>query len=434
MRTPVLVVNSGSSSMKYQLVDPEAGVAVAGGVVERIGQAGDVGRAVHTFGGNETTFTGHVADHGAALRIMQQLFAESGRPLRGDALVAVGHRVVQGGNVFGDPVLVDDEVLRRIRELAVLAPLHNPANALGIERAREAFPGIPQVAVFDTAFFRTLPPAAATYAIDRAVAAEHAIRRYGAHGTSHQFVSERVAAVLGRDPATLDQITLHLGNGASAAAIRGGVAVETSMGLTPLEGLVMGTRSGDVDPGVLLHLSRTARLTTDELEDLLNRRSGLLGLAGSNDVRDLERMVQAGGPEGEAARLALDVFCHRIRKYVGAYLAVLGGADVITFTAGVGENAAGIRAQVLAGMERLGVLVDPERNAVRSREPRVISPVGAPVTVMVVPTNEELAIARATVAAVAASGQPAAGDDGGAGANSVSSGPSGAAGSGGATA
>jgi acetate kinase len=255
------------------------------------------------------------------------------------------------------------------------------------------------VAVFDTAFFRTLPAAAYTYAIDREVAARHDIRRYGFHGTSHQYVSRRAAEVLGRDFGELNQIVLHLGNGASVSAIRGGVAVETSMGLTPLEGLVMGTRSGDIDPGALLHLLRVGALGVDQLDALLNRRSGLLGLAGVNDFRDLARLVEAGNQD---AVLAIDVYCHRVRKYIGAYLAVLGGVDVISFTAGVGENASAVRMQVLAGLSGLGILVDPVRNAVRSGDSRVISPDGAPVTVMVVPTNEELAIARAAASLVAA--------------------------------
>jgi acetate kinase len=372
-------------------VEPVSADVLAAGLVERIGE--EQGRAVHTGHGQEYDFAGPIADHGAALGIIADLFDSSGHPLDAADLVAVGHRVVHGGAVFGDPVLVDDHVLAQIRELSTLAPLHNPAAATGIERAREAYPSVPQVAVFDTAFFRTLPAAAHTYAIDATVAAQHSIRRYGFHGTSHQYVSGQVALALGRDITELDQIVLHLGNGASVSAVAGGIAVETSMGLTPLEGLVMGTRSGDVDPGVLLYLQRTAGLDADELDALLNRRSGLLGLAGVNDFRDVQTRMDAGNA---AARLAFDVYCHRVRKYVGAYLAVLGGADVITFTAGVGENAPAVRAAVLAGLERLGIEIDPERNAVRSAEPRVISTDAGAVTVMVVPTNEELAIARAT--------------------------------------
>jgi acetate kinase len=390
----VLVINSGSSSMKYQLVDPAAGTALATGLIERIG--GD-GVATHKAGGGTENYAGPIPNHGAALAIMQQLFADAGQPLSEVALVAVGHRVVHGGSLFGDPIVVNHDVLQQIRELSVLAPLHNPANATGIETAMVAFPGIPQVAVFDTAFFRDLPPAAATYALDREVAAQHQIRRYGFHGTSHQYVSQLIPQVLGRELAELKTIVLHLGNGASASAVDGGAAVETSMGLTPLEGLVMGTRSGDIDPGVVFHLARNAGLGIDAIDTLLNRKSGMIGLSGVGDFRDLHTLIAAGDAD---AAIALDVYCHRVRKYVGAYMAVLGGADVIAFTAGVGENDAVVRARILQGLDRLGIDIDPDRNAVRSAEPRVISSDASAVTVMVVPTNEELAIARATIALV----------------------------------
>ncbi len=391
---PVLVINSGSSSIKYQLMDTGQGTALATGLIERIGSANASAR--HRWDGQERLFDGEIVDHGAALDVMRALFSESGHPLLGHPdLTAVGHRVVHGGAVFGDPVEVDVAVLQAIRNLSALAPLHNPANAMGIERSMAAFPGVPQVAVFDTAFFRSLPAAAYSYAIDREIAIAHSIRRYGFHGTSHQYVSQQVALTLGRDLGGLNQIVLHLGNGASASAIRGGVAVETSMGLTPLEGLVMGTRSGDLDPSVLLLLLRAGGMTVDDVDTMLNRRSGLQGLAGVNDFRDLTAMVETGDADAE---LAMAVYCHRIRKYIGAYLAVLGGVDVLTFTAGVGENAPALRARVAEGLAPLGIEVDPQRNAVRSSTPRIISPDGAKVTVMVVPTNEELAIARAAVA------------------------------------
>ncbi len=397
MEHPILVVNSGSSSMKYQLIDPDEGQAVTTGLIERIGVVGsEPGRATHRQDGEDFEYAGQIADHAAAIEVMRSLFDRSGRPIQRTGLFAVGHRVVHGGSSFGEPTLVDAQVLAEIKALSVLAPLHNPANATGIEEAMAAFPGVPQVAVFDTAFFRDLPAAAATYAIDRTVAAEHQVRRYGFHGTSHQYVSQQVAVVLGRELAQLRQIVLHLGNGASVSAVDGGRAVETSMGLTPLEGLVMGTRSGDIDPGVVFHLARTAGLSIDEIDNLLNRRSGMLGLAGVSDFRDIDRLIEQGDSD---AALALEVYCHRVRKYVGAYLAVLGGADVITFTAGVGENAAGVRARVLAGLEPLGIRLDPDRNAGRGG-PRVISTDDSAVTVLVVPTNEELAIARAALALV----------------------------------
>ncbi len=397
MRNPILVLNSGSSSMKYQLIDPDEGQAVTTGLIERIGVAGDEpGRARHQQGGRTFTFEGEIPDHAVALEVMKGLFGEAGDPIDRSGLVAVGHRVVHGGSLFGDPTLVDEKVLAEIKQLSVLAPLHNPANATGIEQAMRAFPDLPQVVVFDTAFFRDLPAAAATYAVDRAVAARHQVRRYGFHGTSHQYVSERVAAVLGRDGDDLRQIVLHLGNGASVSAIRGGRAVETSMGLTPLEGLVMGTRSGDIDPGVVFHLARAGR-SIDDIDTLLNRRSGMLGLAGVSDFRDIERLIADGDAD---AALAMEVYCHRVRKYIGAYLAVLGGADVVTFTAGVGENAAGVRARILSGLEPLGLVLDPDRNQVRSSAARAISTDESPITVMVLPTNEELAIARATLTLV----------------------------------
>lgn len=404
----VLVLNSGSSSLKYQLVEPASGEALAGGIVERIGEPS--GRVTHEAGGEETVRELAVADHGAALRLVLGLFDDVGPSLREAGIAAVGHRVVHGGTAFSAPVVVDDDVVAAVRGLVPLAPLHNPANVTGIEVARELL-DVPHVAVFDTAFFADLPAAAATYAIDTATAAEHGVRRYGFHGTSHQFVSAAVAghaevraklAAEERGPESLRQVVLHLGNGVSASAVLGGRAVETSMGLTPLEGLVMGTRSGDVDPGIVFHLIRSG-MSADDVDTLLNKRSGLLGLAGVNDMRELTRLVGSGD---DAARLALDVYLHRLRKYVGAYAAVLGGIDVLTFTAGVGENSAPVRAGVVEPLGFLGLRIAPERNAARSRDARVISPAapaeparaGSAVPtsplVMVVPTNEELAIAR----------------------------------------
>ncbi|WP_182111980.1 MULTISPECIES: acetate/propionate family kinase [unclassified Actinotalea] len=391
----VLVINSGSSSVKYQLVNPVGGEAIASGLVERIGEA--EGYIRHTFGGIRTERRDPVPDHGAALRAVLDLFAEAGPDLAEAHVVAVGHRVVHGGAVFSEPVLVDDDVVKAIEEISPLAPLHNPANLRGIEVARQLLPDVPHVVVFDTAFFQTLPDAASTYALDREVAEKHGVRRYGFHGTSHQYVSGKVSRVLGRRVTDLNQIVLHLGNGASASAVRGGVAVETSMGMTPLEGLVMGTRTGDIDPAVIVHLYRNAGMSIDEIDDLLNRRSGLKGLAGQNDFRELHQLVEAGD---EAASRALDVYIHRLRKYVGAYLAVLGRVDVIAFTAGVGENDDIVRARALAGLEGLGIAVDPERNAGRKSQPTIISPDWTSTLVMVVPTNEELAIARQAVALI----------------------------------
>ena len=387
----VLVVNSGSSSLKYQLVDVGTGEALAGGLVERIGEP--EGSLRHDGPAGRTERTQPVPDHEAGVRAVLALFDEVGPDLSSAGLVAVGHRVVQGGARFTQPTLVDDEVEAAIEELSPLAPLHNPPNLAGIRAARHAFPDLPHVAVFDTAFHSTLPPAAATYAIDRAVAVRHGIRRYGFHGTSHAFVSRSAAQLLGRAPEDVNVIVAHLGNGASITAVRGGRSVETSMGLTPLEGLVMGTRSGDVDPGIVFHLLRAGR-STDEIDTLLNRRSGMLGLAGANDMRDVHSSIENGD---EDAVLALDVYCHRITHYVGAYYALLGRVDAVVFTAGVGENDDIVRARSLAGLQRLGIEVDPERNAGRIKVPTVVSREGTEVTVLVIPTNEELEIARQSV-------------------------------------
>ncbi|MBY4381672.1 acetate kinase [Rhodococcus fascians] len=386
----ILVVNSGSSSVKFQLVDPDSGESLASGLVERIGESD--GRVELDYRGESFERTQHIEDHGDGLALAFEMLSDAGIELGSD-VTAVGHRVVHGGTVFYRPTIIDDAVVQQISDLSNFAPLHNPPNVLGIEVARKQLPNVPHVAVFDTAFFHSLPDAAATYAIDAAVAAEHDIRRYGFHGTSHRYVSEQVAQFLERDLGDLKQIVLHLGNGASASAVDGGRAVDTSMGLTPLEGLVMGTRSGDIDPGVIMHLRRSAGMSVDDIDTLLNRRSGLIGLSGVNDFRELQQRIDDGDA---SARLAYDVYIHRLRKYIGAYMIGLGRLDVITFTAGVGENAAAVRADALANLEHFGIRIDSERNAVRSKSARVISAESSAVTVLVVPTNEELAIARAT--------------------------------------
>ena len=370
MSAPVFVLNAGSSSLKYQLVDPGTGQAHASGTVERIGESGGV------------------PDHEAAVR--QALGDIEGLP----SPVACGHRVVHGGQRFDAATVVTPEVEQAIDDLSALAPLHNPANLQGI-RAAQAVLDVPQVAVFDTAFHRTIPDSAATYAIPADVAREHQVRRYGFHGTSHQYVSRAAAEFLDIPLEDSRILVLHLGNGASACAVAGGRSVETSMGLTPLEGLVMGTRSGDLDPAILFHLHRQAGLGFDELERMLNRESGLKGLTGTGDMRDVAAAADAGD---EAAELALEVVRHRLRKYVGAYLAVLGGLDAIVFTAGIGENNADLRQRTLEPLGHLGIRIDAEANAVRSKEARRISLADSPVAVLVVPTNEELEIARQTAA------------------------------------
>ncbi|WP_029068901.1 acetate/propionate family kinase [Jonesia quinghaiensis] len=389
----VLVINAGSSTIKYQLLDPATAEAIAGGIVERIGE--DMGLVEHRYNGVEHSENIHIGDHGDGLREVLRLFEAHGPHLADANIVAVGHRVVQGGSVFPHPTLIDDHVLEQIRDLIPLAPLHNPGHVKGIEVARELFADVPHVAIFDTSFFQTLPEAAYTYALPRELAAQHSIRRYGFHGTSHQYVSEQAAMLLGRDYKDIKQIVAHLGSGASISAVKNGEAVETSMGLTPLEGLVMGTRTGDMDPAIVLHLQREAGMSADEVNTVLNKQSGLKGLCGENDFRELLRMIDEGNHE---ATVAFDVYVHRLVKYVGSYMAVLGGLpDVITFTAGVGENNALIRERVAQALAGFGVRIDPEVNNVRSKEARVVSAPDSTVTIAVIPTNEELAIARQTM-------------------------------------
>ncbi|MCA9832316.1 MAG: acetate kinase [Thermomicrobiales bacterium] len=391
----ILVVNSGSSSIKYQMIDMEGEQVIAKGLIERIGA--DNGKVNHACGETKATFERPLPDHIAGFEAMIAACETYGPNLAEIGIEAVGHRVVMGGSKFIAPTIIDDEVIRTVVELSPLAPLHNPPNLLGIEAARVAFPHLPHVAIFDTAFHQTMPAAAYTYAIDREVSETFHIRRYGFHGTSHKYVSELAAEYLQLPLADVNTITLHIGNGVSAAAVKGGKSIDTSMGLTPLEGLVMGSRSGDLDPGVLIHLARQSGMTIDEIDTMLNRKSGLVGMTGSGDVRDVLARADAGD---EQARLALDVYCHRLRHYVGAYYAVLGRVDCIIFTAGVGENAAPIRAQTLAGLEHLGIRIDPERNESPARGIRAISSDESMVTVLVIPTNEELEIARQTVVAV----------------------------------
>jgi acetate kinase len=376
----VLVINSGSSSLKYQLVQPDSGMSLADGIVEQIGEP-----------------SSPVADYDAALQLAFDQLSKAGIDLKTCGLVAVGHRVVHGGATFYQPTVVDDAVIAKLKQLSPLAPLHNPPAVQGIEVARKMLPDVPHVAVFDTAFFHDLPAAAATYAIDHDLARKWRIRRYGFHGTSHQYVSEQAAAFLDRPLKDLNQIVLHLGNGASASAIAAGRPVDTSMGLTPLEGLVMGTRSGDIDPGVFGYLCRAAQMGVDEVESMLNEQSGLLGLAGERDFRRLHEMIESGD---KSAQLAYDVFIHRLRKYVGAYLAVLGRTDVVSFTAGIGEHVASVRRDALSGLASLGVEIDEQRNSQSANEARRISTDASPITVLVIPTDEELAIARDCLRAI----------------------------------
>jgi acetate kinase len=398
----VLVLNCGSSSVKFQLVETDEASASSGsdralakGLVENIG-----GTAILRYeaeGLPAVKDTAEILEHKIAVeRILALLTRPGSGVLRDRAEIeAVGHRMVHGGEHFKSSVLVDDAVLRAIEECFDIAPLHNPPNVKGYRAARDLMRDAPHVAVFDTAFHQTMEPVAFLYALPYVLYERHAIRRYGFHGTSHRFVSRRAAELLGRaDDPLLRLVTCHLGNGCSVAAIRGGRSVDTSMGFTPLEGLVMGTRSGDLDPAILLHVMAKEELGPGELNALLNKHSGLLGLSGlSNDMRKLLEAEAAGN---ERARLAVDVFCYRLRKYIAAYVGVLGGLDALVFTGGIGENAAAVRERSVAGLGAMGVAIDPAANAqARGREADVAPP-GPGCRVLVVPTNEELLIARDT--------------------------------------
>ena len=403
----VLVLNCGSSTAKFQLIATDldhiaqdADEHLAGGVIERIG-----GEAIITFrarGGEARRSTAPVRDVRAAVETIIRWVTSADSGIEevksvGD-VHAVGHRVVHGGERFTHSVLIDEEVLRGIEDCIELAPLHNPGNIRGIQAAREVFgPGLPQVAVFDTAFHQTLPAHAYLYALPYQWYRRHRVRRYGFHGTSHRYVAYRYRRLRGLERGQTNIITLHLGNGCSAAAIRAGDSVDTSMGMTPLEGLVMGTRSGDMDPAIIDFIGAKEGLSSQELESVLNKQSGLLGISGlTNDMRELLDEQRESGDR--RAGLAVDIFCYRARKYVGAYLAALGGADALVFTGGIGENSAEERARVCAGLEWMGVQLDPASNeATTARREGLISREGSRLAVYVIPTDEELLIARDTV-------------------------------------
>jgi acetate kinase len=387
----VLVVNSGSSSVKYELRDSSTGQVLAGGDISRIGEEDGL------------------PDHGRALEsILDRLVAAGGGPLADLSEVeAVGHRVVHGGSFFKGPALLTPEVIAKIEDYAPLAPLHNPPALLGIRESLRVLPHTPQVAVFDTAFHTTIPPAAHVYALPYEYYERHGVRRYGFHGTSFQSVTRTADALLGGRLAELKVVVAHLGNGASITAVAGGRSMDTSMGLTPLEGLVMGTRAGDVDPGALLYLMREMGLTPEDVDRILNKESGLLGVSGvSNDMRDVLEAAERGD---ERAGLALDIYCYRLRKYIGAYAAALGGLDVLVFTAGVGENSAEIRARVCDGLGFLGIVLDPDANAGAHGKTIDISAADSRARVLVVATDEERVIADETVAVVTGCYHPPAG-------------------------
>lgn len=391
MSRHVLVLNSGSSSIKFQLVDPEKDSTqppYVSGLVERIGE--EDGIINLKFSGQKIEITEPIADHASGLDRAFELMDEHGVGPESVDIAAVGHRVVHGGRLFSGPELITDEIVGMIRDLIPLAPLHNPANIVGIEESRKLLSDVPHVAVFDTGFFHTMPPAAALYPLNAEVASKFDIRRYGFHGTSHEFVSKQVPDLLNKPAEEINQITLHLGNGASCAAIRGGQAVDTSMGLTPLAGLMMGTRTGDIDPGVIFHLYRNG-MSIDEIDNLCNRQSGLRGVSGVNDFRVLQERMDDHDPDAWAA---YQMYVHQLRRYIGSYMLILGRLDAITFTAGVGENHVGIRRDSMAELENFGIKIDDELNSQPNDGPRLISAEDSKVKVFVVPTNEELAIAR----------------------------------------
>ncbi|OON68820.1 acetate/propionate family kinase [Hymenobacter sp. CRA2] len=390
----IFVVNSGSSSIKYQLFRWPAEQPVCSGLIERIGLPDSV--ITHTVFGADAEpqkqqRTLALPDHAAGLREVVALLtdAENGVIQDPTDIDVVGHRVVHGGEKFAATTLVDEAVKTEIKSLFALAPLHNPANYLGIEVAEQLIPQARQVAVFDTAFHQTLPEHAFRYALPASLYHEHGIRVYGFHGTSHKYVAARAAEHLGKPDARL--VTVHLGNGCSMAAVQAGRCIDTSMGFGPLSGLVMGTRSGDIDPSVIFHLVQQLGYSVEQVSALLNKQSGMLGLTGHSDMRDVGAAVAAGDAE---ATLALELYAYRIKKYLGAYAAALGGLDAVVFTAGVGENDAAVRRLACSGLEFLGIRLDEARNQVRSRELRAISAADALVKVLVVPTNEELEIAR----------------------------------------
>ncbi len=395
----ILVINSGSSSLKFKLFVLPDLIVSASGLVERIGDDNSVAHLSQVdSSGIENTKelerSEAVPDHRQAIRLMIEMLRESGALADVGDLAGIGHRVVHGGEAFKEPVRIDESVISAIDELVPLAPLHNPANLMGIRVVMEQAAHIPQIAVFDTAFHQSIPEHAYLYALPYELYERQKVRRYGFHGTSHSYVARQAALYLGKPIDELNIITLHLGNGASAAAISGGKCIDTSMGMTPLEGLVMGTRSGDLDPAILLYLGREGGLDMDAIDALLNKQSGLKGICGENDMRTISEAAERGDSR---ARLALTMFCYRIRKYIGAYMAALGGVDCIVFTGGIGENRANVRQMSCQGMEWLGIVVDEEKNNIYQQEIQEIQSADSRVSLLVIPTDEEYEIASQTL-------------------------------------
>ncbi len=389
----ILVINAGSSSIKYQLFEMPQETVLAKGLLEKIGE--ETSKLTHSFDSKTQKIKTKAADHSAGIKIILDALVEPQTGVIKDIseIKAVGHRVVHGGEAFTDSVIINDKVIASIEKFADLAPLHNPPNLTGIRAAQKSLPDAVQVACFDTAFHTTIPQVAYIYALPYEIYEKFRVRRYGFHGTSHKYVARRCAAIMGKGKYDINVITCHLGNGCSITAVKAGKSIDTSMGLTPLEGLVMGTRSGDFDPAILFYLSEKG-YSTEELNNMCNKKSGLLGISGvSNDMRNLREQAQAGN---ERAQLAFDIFCYRIKKYIGAYTAALGKLDAIVFTGGIGENAPDVRAQCCNDLEQIGVSIDPAANVETNRVEGLITSADSRVKVYVIPTNEELAIAQDT--------------------------------------
>lgn len=390
----ILVINSGSSSIKFKLYDMQNKIAICKGLIEQIGSKNSHAKLTVLKTGQIFERSGEIENHGAGIDIMNELFFVSHTLKSLDEIDGVGHRVVQGADLFDDAVLIDEKVMKTIEELIPLAPLHNPAHLAGMKETLKVRPDIPNVAVFDTVFHQTMPKSSYMYPLPLEFYEKYKIRRYGAHGTSHNFVARQGAKILGIDFDKFSCITLHLGSGASVAAIKDGKCIDTSMGLTPLEGLMMGTRCGNIDPAIVPFLMKNANLSGEEIDTIMNKKSGLLAIGGTNDMREIEAKMDAGD---ENAKLAFDMFVLRIKKYIGAYIAILGEINAIIFTAGIGENDARIREAVCSGLEIFGIRMDKNKNSVLLDEPRRVGLPETKVRIIIVPTDEELAIAEDTV-------------------------------------
>ena len=394
----ILVINCGSSSLKYQLMDMENENPLSTGLVERIGIEGS--KLTQKVEGREKyVLTTPMKNHKDAIaHVIETLLDDVQGVIKSmDEIGAVGHRVVHGGEKYSTSVIIDDEVMKDLDEFSVLAPLHNPPNIIGINACKELMPETTMVAVFDTAFHQTMPEKAFLYGLPYELYKENHIRKYGFHGTSHKYVSQRAAEMMGKDLKDLKLITCHLGNGASVAAVRGGISVDTSMGFTPLEGLLMGTRCGDIDPAIIPYLMDVKGYSYDEVNDIMNKKSGVLGLSGvSSDFRDIEDAANEGN---NRAKLALDVFHYRVKKYIGYFMAAMNGVDAVIFTAGLGENAVETREEIITDLEWFGIELDKEKNKVRGKE-KIVSTDDSKVKIIVIPTNEELMIARDTLSLI----------------------------------